>query len=40
MDNLEENYKLKKLKDKNKFIDIIITITIYNSFILFFNENF
>jgi hypothetical protein len=40
MDNLEENYKIEKNEKIKKIMDIIIIITIYNSFIHFFNEKF
>ncbi len=39
MDNLEENYKIEKNEKIKKIMDIIIIITIYNSFIHFLMKN-
>jgi hypothetical protein len=35
VDDLEEGYKIKKNKKIKNIIDVIIIITIYNSFIYF-----
>jgi hypothetical protein len=41
MDDFEEDYKIEKKNQKiKKIIDVIIIITIYNSFILFLNDIF
>jgi hypothetical protein len=36
MDDLEEDYKIEKKMKRFKFIDVIINISIYNSFIYLF----
>jgi len=35
VDNLKEHHNFEKTKDK-KFIDVVIIITIYNSFLFYF----